>query len=309
MLTLNLRRIQTFVAIAELGSFRAAGEKLHRSPSAVSAHVSQLEQELGVPLLNRTTRRVSLTDAGQTLLTRCKSLFADLDSAVRELREESEVRRGRVSIGSSPAMLGSLLPPILSVFRARYPGVLLRLKEDFARNVYETLAKGETDFAIGPRIEGLGDLEFRSLVTNPYMVVVPAASPLAAGDSVTLAQAMAHPQVVLPPETGSRQTIEILFAQRGAAFSTQYDVKQLQTMFAMVEAGLGVAITPLLSVPPARNRRYRILRLREPTVEQEICLVTSRGKRLSPPAVKCGELIAARLRKFGQPSGGLSATL
>ena len=234
------------------------------------------------------------------MLTRCKTLFADLDSAVRELQEESQVRRGRVSIGSSLAMLGSLLPPILAGFQARYPGVLLTLKEDFAHDVYEKLAKGETDFAIGPRIQGLGDLDFQSLVTNPFMVVVSAACALAAGDSVTLTQAMEYPQVALPPETVSRQTIELLFAQRGAAFSTRYDVKQLQTMFAMVEAGLGVAITPLLSVPPAKYRRYKALRLREPSVEQEICLVTARGKRLSAPAIKCSELIAARLRKFGQ---------
>jgi DNA-binding transcriptional LysR family regulator len=292
--TLNLRRIQTFAAVAESGSFRKAAEQTHRSPSVVSAHVTQLEAELGVALFHRTTRKVVMTDAGQSLLQRCKAAMSDLDAAVREIQDENQLRRGRVAIGSSPAMAGSWLPPILAEFRRSHPGVVVTLKEDFARDVYVQLALGETHFAIGPRIQGLADLAFRPLLTNPFVVVVAASMAPRAARTMTLAEAMRYPQIALPPQTASRQVVEMLFIQHGSLFSTDYDVKQVQTMFSMVEAGLGVAIMPILSVPRDAHR-YRILHLVEPTADQEVCLVTARGTRLSAPAKACSELIATRL--------------
>lgn len=296
MITLNLKRIQTFVAIAELGSFRLAGEHLHRSPSAVSAHIAQLEAELKVPLFNRTTRRVSLTDGGQMLLSRCKTVMSDLDATVRELREESQLRRGRVAIGSSPAMLCAKLPAILAEYERLYPGVLLTLKEHFAKDGYARLVAGETDFAIGPRIQGFGDLQFEPIITNPFVVVIPRKLPSPRGGRMTLQQAMAHPQISLPIETSIRQMIEQMFREAGTPFTTRYDVRQLQTMFTMVEAGLGIAIMPALSVPPPRDRAFKIARLVEPEAEQEICCVTVRGKRLSGPAETLRALIVRRLR-------------
>jgi DNA-binding transcriptional LysR family regulator len=303
MITLSLRRIQTFAAVAEYGSFRMAGEQLHRSPSAVSAHIIQLEQELGVPLFNRTTRKVSLTDSGQALLLRCKIVLADLDTAVHELREESQIRRGRVSIGSTPAMLGTRLPPILAMYRRRYPGVLVTLKEDFAKNVYAHLATGETDFAIGPRINGFRDFDFTPIIDNPFVVVMPVTMTVPRNNCVKLKDVMAYPQITLPLETASRQVVEMLFMQHGMAFSTDYEVKQLQSLFALVAAGLGVAIMPNLGVPPSKGKKFRTARLIEPSANQEICIVTARGKRLSAPAQACKELIIRRAQKNKDHNG------
>ena len=288
--TLNLRRIQTFAAVAETGSFRKASEQVHRSPSVVSTHVIQLEEELGVALFSRTTRKVALTDAGKALLLRCRSALTDLDAAVREIQDENLLRRGRVVIGSSPAMAGAWLPPLIAEFRRTHPGVQVSLKEDFARDVYSRLAAGETHFAIGPRIQGLGDLKFQTLVTNPFVVVIAKSLAPRGARTMTLKQAMRHPQIALPQQSASRQVVEMLFNQQGTHFTTDYDVKQVQTMFSMVDAGLGVAIMPLLSVPRS-GHDYKVLHLVEPSADQEVCLVTSRGIRLSAPAQACSDAI------------------
>jgi LysR family transcriptional regulator, carnitine catabolism transcriptional activator len=297
MVSLNLRRIQTFVAVAESRSFRVAGELLHRSPSVVSAHVSQLEEELGVALFNRTTRKVTTTEAGQRLLARCKSALSDLDSAVREIHEETQLRRGRVAIGSTPAMMGSRLPPILAAFQRRYPGVLLTLKEDFAERVYAGLASGEIDFAIGPRLEGFGDVGFMTLVRSPFVLVVP--KKFARGDTITLRDAMKYPQLALPNETNTRRTLEGIFMRHGSAYAPNWEATQLQTLFALVEAGFGVTIIPGLAVPAARGRAYRVLTIVDPALSQEVCLVTARGKRLSTAARTCCDLVLHSLRDSG----------
>lgn len=291
MTPLSLRRMQTFMVVADMGSFRAASERLHLSPSAVSAHISQLEEEVGVALLNRTTRSVSLTDAGQTLLARFTDVFSNLEETLRSLREENELRRGSISIASSPAMLGNRLPKILARFRAKYPNISVFMQEDFAQVIYEWIARGEMDFAIGPRIHGLSALDFQVLVTNPYVVVASSEMFQTHSDEIRFSEAIQFPQITLPVEAASRQTLNVLFAQHGANLADHYSVKQLQTMFSMVESGLGVAITSVFSLPAIKSRGIRILRMIEPSLEQEVCLVTARGKRLSQPSVACIELI------------------
>jgi DNA-binding transcriptional LysR family regulator len=238
---------------------------------------------------------VSLTEAGQRLLVRCNSVLADLDSAVREINEENQLRRGRVSIAATPAILGSRLPAILATFQRRYPGVLLALKEDFAQDVYAELASGQIDFAIGPRLEGFGDVSFTSLVRSPFVVVVP--KKMATRSSIALRDAMKYPQIALPAVTNTRQTVEKMFLRQGSSYVPKWEAKQLQTLFALVEAGFGVAIIPSLAVPTSRGRSYRTVSLVDPSVTQEICLVMARGKRLSAPARTCCDLVVAELRK------------
>src|SRR3954467_6769951 len=101
---MDLRRIESFMAVAELGSFSGASARLHRSPAAVSTHVQQLEAELRVSLFERTTRRVSVTPEGRLLLARCRTVMAELDHISRELGEHSDLRRGHVSIGTVPSI-------------------------------------------------------------------------------------------------------------------------------------------------------------------------------------------------------------
>src|SRR3954452_23983410 len=126
---MNLQRLETFLAVAEAGSFRQAAEALHRSQSAVSKHIQQLEAELGVPLLERTTRRVTVTAEGRTLLHRSATLLEDLRTLSTELRDHADIRRGRVSIGAVPSVSSHRLPGAIAAYKRRYPGVTIELHE------------------------------------------------------------------------------------------------------------------------------------------------------------------------------------
>jgi LysR family transcriptional regulator, carnitine catabolism transcriptional activator len=293
---MNIRQIETFLCVAEAGSFRRAAEMLHRSQSAVSVHVRQLEDEFGVPLFERTTRRVSLTQEGRTLLVRCKSVMADLREVAQEFKEESSLRRGRVSIGSAPSISAHRLPPIIAAYQALYPGITIELHEAFAKSMYNDVLERVTDFAVGPRLEGLKDFDIIPIIREPIVAVLPSSFAMTARASITLERVAREPQLSMPRGTAIREMIEQAFHENQHKFLPKFEVMHQQTLFSLVEAGLGVTVLPLMSVPPKRSGNYQVAIMREPSITREICLVTLKGKTLSPAAASCAEMIKRELQ-------------
>lgn len=292
---MKLRQIETFVAVAEHGSFRRAAELLHRSSSAVSVHVRQLEDELGLPLLERTTRRVVLTAAGRTLLARCRSALADLQSVAQDLKEEAALGCGRVSIGCAPSVSMYRLPPILAAFQEAHPGVTLQLHECFAQRMYHDVLEHVTDFAIGPRLPGLKDFAFRPILLDPVVAVLPYARPWRGRSSVRLDELAGLPLVSMTRDSAMRIQIEQAFRAQGIPFEPRFEVVHHQTLFSLVENRLGVTLLPRISVP-ARKGDYVVAELCEPAIARELCLISLNGQKLSPAAQRCAEMIVSGLR-------------
>ena len=294
---MNLRQIETFLCVAEHASFRRAAESLHRSQSVVSVHVHLLEAELGVPLLERTTRRVALTTGGRTLLIRCKSVMDELKSVPHELREESGLRRGRASGGTSPSISTHRLPAIIAAYQAAYPGLTLELHEAFANGMYDDVLDRVTAFAIGPQVNGLKDFDIRPVIKDPIIAVLPAGYRLEGRKSVTLEEIADQPHLSMPRGTAIRGVIEDAFKAKSLVFAPTFEVIHQQTLFSMVEAGLGVTILPMMGVPLERSDRYQVALLRAPAITREFCLVTLKGKTLSPAALHCAGMIVDSFMK------------
>ena len=147
---MELRQLVYFEAVARWGGFSRAAEQLRIARPAVSAQIRRLEAELGTPLLERTTRRVALTQAGELFLARARSVLGQLDGARADLAELAAVRRGHVRIGAT-LVLGSLdLPGSLARFRRRYPGVTLALRAGLIAGLLSDLESGEIDIVLGP---------------------------------------------------------------------------------------------------------------------------------------------------------------
>ena len=147
---MELRQLAYFDAVVRHGSFTKAAQRLHVAQPAVSAQIRRLESELGTALLERTTRRVALTHAGELFLARARQVLAQLDGARADLAELSAVRRGRVRVGATQ-VLGSLdLPAALAQFRRRYPGVSLALRTGLIAKLLGLLDAGEVDLIARP---------------------------------------------------------------------------------------------------------------------------------------------------------------
>ena len=293
---MDIRRIESFLSVAELGGFRPAAEALNRSQSAVSTHVRELEEELGVPLLNRTTRRVSVTAEGRLLMQRCRSVLADLRAVARELTEHSELRRGHVSIGTVPSISAHRLPAVFASFQKQHPGVTFELHEGAAHRMHEDLQARVTDFAVGPRIGGAAGFAYEPVFEDPFVAVVPRG--LAPGQaSFTLREIARFDQISQTRDTAVRAQLEAAFRGARLGFAPRIEVAHHQTVLAMVAAGLGVALLPSACIPVEPSRAYRVVPLRTPRLVREICIVRLKGKALSPAAVRCAEMVTATLRR------------
>jgi DNA-binding transcriptional LysR family regulator len=147
---MELRQLVYLDAVVRRGSFTKAAQRLHVAQPAVSAQIRRLEAELGVTLLERTTRRVALTHAGELFLARARQVLDQLDAARVDLAELSAVLRGRVRIGATQ-VVGSLdLPAALAQFRRRYPGVSLALHSGLIAKLLGLLDAGDVDLIVGP---------------------------------------------------------------------------------------------------------------------------------------------------------------
>jgi len=123
MINLPLRQVATFVCLAETQSFRRAAERLRLSQPAVSAHIRELERQVGVPLVHRTTRHVSLTAEGQAFAVRAKRALDELDMASQDLRDLAAVHRGRVTVACIVPLMATVVPNVVRRIKEKHPGL------------------------------------------------------------------------------------------------------------------------------------------------------------------------------------------
>ena len=281
---LSLAKIQSFVAVAEAGQFRKAAEKLGISQAALSTHVRDLEEHLDVSLFSRTTRSVRLTVEGERFLASVRTIVDDLDEAVADIREQVELKRGRVIIAATPSVAANLLPRAVAAFRARFPGVRVHVTEDLSSGVEQRVESGAADFGVGPMPARPGDFSFSSIRRDRFVGVVPIGHPLSRRSRVRLAQLLDYPLLTTAPESSIRRSMEAVLEQRGLHLETDHLLTQHQTIVAMVAAGLGVALLPSLVFGLLDRTNIALLTVVDPEITREIGIVQRKGGSVSAAA-------------------------
>lgn len=298
---LSLRKIRSFTIVAELGSFRRAAEKMHISSSALSTHVRELEEAIGVPLLHRTTRHVGLTPEGERFLARTKVLFAGLDEIVDELKEEADLLRGRLTVACIPTIIPRILPQTMATFTERFPGVSVRVLDVGSSVMAEAVKRGEVDVGIGPEPANAGELDIEPMIEDRFVAIVPEGHSLAARDEVSLAELAEFPFVGMRPGTNIRSTIDRAAADIGIEIKPAYEFVYHYSVGAMVEAGLGVTALPSLPFPFLNIPNVVMLPLAAPVVSREIYLIRRKGGGLSPAAREFIEVLTAGFQALAAP--------
>ena len=304
--TLNLRLLQTFMLVAEHRSFRIAAEHAHRSQSAVSAQIKQLEHQLGISLLHRTTRQVNLTREGQELLAGTRRAMQEIALSLRTVQESLDMLRGNVVLACVPTVASTRLPSILSVFEKDYPEVRVSLRE-LQTGLNEAVRERHVDFGVGPVVAGDKDLDFDVIFDEPLMALVPKSFLRTPRKSISLAALTAMPMLVLSTATAMQQYVEATMRARSLTVKAKYLCIQAQTQIAMVEAGLGAVILPSSLVQARRSPKTQALRIVDPTMSRQVAIITRRGRSLSPAAGRLAQLIR-ELTGSRAATGGSSGT-
>jgi DNA-binding transcriptional LysR family regulator len=259
---MELRHFEYFLAVAEERSFTRAAARLHVVQSGVSAVIKALERELGAELLERTSKRVVLTDAGEALLPRAR---AALD-AVRAARDAvDEVRgglRGTVRIGTMTSLWMIDMPALLGAFHRAHPEVRLQLAVSSHGSVglLEGLVDGSIDLALASVPGHLrAGVHLRHLLREQLQLVVPEAHRLAGAGEVTIEDLAGEAFVEFPEGYGNRVVVDRAFAAAGLQRQIAIQVTDIGSGAAYVREGLGVAILPPFAVPDRRGLVVRPL--------------------------------------------------
>jgi DNA-binding transcriptional LysR family regulator len=245
---MELKTLKTFVAVAELRNFSAAARLLHTVQPAVSRQIAELEEELGTPLLWRSTREVRVTAAGEVLLEDARRLLALEIEARERVTRAARGQSGQLRIGYMSSATARFLPTLLQHFSQRNPEVHVELFEMTAQQQLEAFARHEIDLGLSrplPKPAPLG-LESLLLYQDRLMAVLPQAHPLARGKQLSL-KALAREDFVLF-ERGQASGLfdRIISACGEAGFSPRVvrQPAQMQTLLSQVASGTGLAIAP-----------------------------------------------------------------
>jgi LysR family transcriptional regulator, transcription activator of glutamate synthase operon len=281
---MELRQLAYFDAVVRHGSFTKAAQRLHVAQPAVSAQIRRLETELGTTLLERTTRRVALTHAGELFLSRARRVLDQVDAARGDLAELSAVLRGRVRIGATQ-VLGSLdLPASLASFRRRYPGVSLALHTGLIAKLLGMLDAGDVDLILGPVHDDLpAAYQAHPLVPESLVLVTPPGHPLAARRDVPLAAAGDEPFVCLPADSRLHGILVEAAAAEGFVPRIEFETYSPASMRELVAAGLGVALIAG-SAAGAQGPPIAVCQLQRAPWHPPIGLIRQRGRALTPAA-------------------------
>ncbi|WP_380280847.1 LysR family transcriptional regulator [Kitasatospora purpeofusca] len=245
---LPLPQLHAFAVLAEELHFGHAAARLGIAQPPLSQQIARLEARVGHRLFVRAPGRIALTPAGRELLPAARRALADLADGLAAARAVGSGRAGRLRIGFSASLALTVLPGLLGTFRARYPDVDLDLREMTTAPQLAALHEGTIDIGLlrEPPDAGAGPLGFRTVLTEPFVAVLPAGHPLAAQRTVDVAQLADSPFVLLPRPVGPQlyDRIAELCGAAGFAPRIVQHAVEWQTVCALVGAGLGVSLAP-----------------------------------------------------------------
>jgi DNA-binding transcriptional LysR family regulator len=242
---MDLATLNTFIAIAETGSFSAAGERLHLTQPAISKRIAALEQQLGVRLFDRLGREVSPTEAGRALLPRAYQILNVLDDTRRALSNLNGEVTGRLTLATSHHIGLHRLPPLLRAFTRAHPQVALDIRFLDSEVAYEEVLHGRAELAVITLAPETRPPVRAVPVWNDALDFVAAPEhPLARTGAVSLADVAGHPAVFPGGNTFTRHIVHKLFESQGLTPNIAMSTNYLETIKMMVSIGLAWSVLP-----------------------------------------------------------------
>lgn len=279
----SLKQLRVFVAIARHGSFSRAGEAIGLTQSAISHSVKELEAEVGVRLLDRTTREVVLTDAGLRLANRVERLLDELQAALLDARSFGVQRSGTVRVATSQTISAHLMPQCIAAGEREYPEIRIMLRDQAQQQVLHSVRNSEVDFGIVVDPVQAVDLECEAVLHEHFLLLCRDDHPFAAQQAVRWSALNGCRLVLQDYASGSRPLIDSALRQQGVEAQVVQEIGHPATLFPMVAEGIGISIFPALALPLPEGGRLRVRRL-VPEINRALMLVRRKNRSLTPAA-------------------------
>jgi len=281
----NLKQLRAFVVIADKGSFVKAAATLNLSQPALSQCIRQLEDHIGSPLFNRTTRSVHLTPLGMSFLPHARDLLRQFDSLMGEMQDMVSRKQGRVRIACLPSVAFRLMPRVLAINERHYPRIHVTIRDANMKGVTSMVTSGEADFGIGSSIADFPELASVAFARDEMHAVLPVTSPLARRRFLRWADLADQPFIAMSHETGLRELVDEATTRKNIALAVVAEVSNLATLSGLIEEGIGISAVPGLALPRNNHSFLRHRPLSEPKVQRTVRLYWKSGVGLSPAAM------------------------
>lgn len=282
MRNVTLRQLRAFCAVYELRSFTLAAETLSLTQSAVSRLCAELEEEVGLPLFDRSTRHVDLCDGAADLYFYAQEILGSIRSAERSLSSLTGLQRGVIGIASSPMMMHALFCPSIASFVVKHPAIRFDLHELSTDDTLRYVRDGKVDIGlVGHEIED-AKLVQEVIHRHPMYVVASATHALSKRRSIKWNELTSHTHVTLRNVYSTRRTLDRILGELDLVLPSTVETSTLLTGLRLVQLGVGISVVPGYVCAYARDLGLSVIKIEgDRRHSHELSLVTRRASRPS----------------------------
>lgn len=278
------RQLVVFLEICRLQSFAKAAETIPMSPSGVSMLIRELEEQVGARLFERTTRSVSLTDAGRRMLPFAERIVSELRTLRDVINGAEEAVRSRLDVAATPMVSATLLPAVVGAFAGTNPQVRVYLSDVDVKTVRSRVLDDEADLGLGFFIKPAAGLVRESLCKFRLMRIGPPGPKAGVGPSQPWSSLNRTPLVSLPRDNPIQALIEKHLSHLTPNQLDRPRMNFIATLIGMVQAGHGHAVVPSFALDECLRHGLSVAMLVEPAVYLDLYVVTRRGAPSKPAA-------------------------
>ena len=294
-LNLSLRQLRAFVEIARLESFTRAAEQMHISQAGLSGMLREVETQLGCRLFDRTTRHVSLTRQGKTLLPTANRVLSELEAAAASLTALSATQSHTLLIGATPLVASCVMPAVCVAFAKAQPQITVVVRDLERTAIEDGVRTGELDVGFGVFLDVTSGIRRVKLIKTPLMLVTSLISAPPHQASMRWSNVQNLPLVGLPLRNPIQQCVDAQLAKLGRGNEARATFNHLHTLLAMIEAGMGSAVLPSFISAALPLYQVRLNKLTQPRVDVEFFEITHAGRPRSDVVSEFSKLLKEML--------------
>ena len=297
---MEMQQLRYVVAVARTGNFSRAAEQCHVSQPSLSQQIQKLEDELGERLFDRLKRQTKLTPHGEAFLQRAVHILEEVDAAKREATEAKGLLRGTVAIGVLPTIAPYLLPDAMARFTEKYPGVEVIVQEDTTVRLLKLALAYEIDFALASQPVHDPRLEVRELFTEELLLVLPPGHRLTRKRAVNAADLEGERLIVMKEGHCLGDQVLGFCNHRDLRPQISFRSAQLETVQALVRAGLGISLIPAMASRLDHDNLLKYRSLKSPQPERKIVAVWPKQRPPARAATEFLKVVSAGVGKTGR---------
>lgn len=281
---MDINQLEVLIAVASERGFSRAADKLYRTQPAISQAIRRLEEEMGEPLFDRSSKDGTLTASGQVLLKYAQQIInlrRDAKLAVKELKD---LQRGKVTLGANEYTVMYLLP-VISIYRVRYPHIKIEVKRDLASRIPSEVLKRDVEIGIVSFRPNDPQLQTVAVATDELALIVAPAHPLAGKKIISVRELGVESFIAHNVRSPYRERVVQTFEKQRTPLNISMELPTLEAIKRFVEQGMGVALVPRLAAQAEIERGQVIaIPVREMRLERKLYLIYRKGAKLSHAA-------------------------